>query len=302
MVRRMGLTGVLRVLVPFLVLMSLLAPACSLFGFDLGVEGVDAQRVAIGDGSRDAIVVVPEGHTDSPGRESLPLVVVAHGLGDNAEQMATRATWPERVAGGDFMAVFPQGEEDSWNAGGCCGFAADNGVDDIAFIDTLISEMVDQYGADPDGVHMTGYSNGAMLTYRYACERPDALVGAASVAGTNYSDCAPSFAIDFMQISGADDPVVPVLGGDSELADLEDVPSVEQSLLAVTDGAECDPPEGGDLPGVTSFSATGCRNDAMVRYDVIDGLGHEYPTAETSPDYIAVDHILELWGFTTDPA
>jgi len=281
-----------------LVVSSLLS-SCGLFGIDLGVDGLSVREVTIGDSDRSAIVVAPEAHhPDSPGSGELPLVVIMHGLAMTAEDMARTPGWPARVAEGGFMAVFPQGTDDSWDAGGCCGDAVTNNVDDVTFLDDVISQMVSEQGADADRVYVTGFSNGAMMTYLYACSRPDAIVGAASVAGTNFSDCEPTEAIPFLQVSGSEDPVIPVLGGTSSLPDIAEVPSVEESILAVARGAGCDAPTGAVEEHMTSFRATGCRNGAQVGYDVIDGLGHTYPTADESPQYVAVDEILEFWGLS----
>jgi len=146
-------------------------------------------------------------------------------------------------------------------------------------------------------VYMTGYSNGAMMTYRYVCERPDRLRGAASVAGTDFdADCVPSGAVPFLQVSGSDDPVIPPLGGESSLVGVPDVPLVEPSVMAVAEGAGCPPPTSVVDGRVTSWLAGPCRNGVTVRYDVVDGLDHSYPAAWITPEYVAVDRVLAFWG------
>lgn len=275
---------------------ALIATACGLFGVDLGIDGVDVRTVRIDNqNGRTALLVEPVGRTaNSP---ELPLVMVLHGLGEDAEGMARLATWPEAARDAGFVAVFPQGVDDSWNAGRCCGSAVEQGVDDVAFLDALVAQMVAEENVDPDAVYMTGFSNGAMMTYLYGCRRPDALAGAASVAGTNFSDCEPSAPLRFVQVSGSDDPVIPVLGGESSLPGLPAVPSVEQSVLAVAKASGCTGrPSGAEVAGVASFQGAGCVEGKPVRYDVVSGLGHEYPNLVNSPGYVAVDEILEFWG------
>lgn len=273
-----------------------LAAGCGLFGVDLGVEGVEVRSVGIDNHSgRSVLLVEPSGRT--PSDDPLPLVVVLHGLGEDAEAMARLATWPEAARDVGFVAVFPQGVDDSWNAGRCCGKAAQEGVDDVAFLDAVIAQMVAEENVDREAVYMTGFSNGAMMTYLYSCRRPGALVGAASVAGTNFSDCVPSSPSMFMQVSGSDDPIVPVLGGPSEAPGLPEVPSVEASILAVAAASGCSGRPGGDSDAaVTTFVGEGCAAGDPVRYDVVRGLGHVYPNLVNSPDYVAVDHIIDFWG------
>jgi polyhydroxybutyrate depolymerase len=247
---------------------------------------------------REALLVSRDGFDPETAAEPLPAVIVLHGLGGNAEEMARMAEWPAAARDRGFLAVFPDGVETSWNAGGCCGVASEDGVDDVALLDSLVDQLVAEEGVDPDRIFLTGYSNGGMMTYSYSCRRADRLAGAASVAGTDFDEeCEPSGAIPFLQVSGEEDPVVPVLGGDSSFPDLPDTPSVEQSVLAVARGAECQPPTATESDGLTRFESTGCRQGAQVRYDVIGGLDHSYPTSAITPHYVAVDQILDFWGF-----
>lgn len=286
-------------LVAAAVALAALAGGCGLFGPDLGVEGVDARWIDVErQPGREALLVTPERFDPAKSSEKLPAVIILHGLGSDAEDMARLAEWPAAARDRDFVAVFPQGVEDSWNAGGCCGDASAEDVDDVAFLDDLIDQLVADDGVDPKRIYLTGYSNGGMMTYRYACERPDRLAGAASVAGTDFDDhCDPTEAIPFIQISGEEDPVVPVLGGKSSLQGVPEVPSVEKSILAVAKGADCEPPTAAEIADVKVFTAKGCRNGAEVRYDVVGGLGHDYPNAAITPQYVGVDKILDFWGF-----
>ena len=281
------------------VAVAVLAGGCGLFGPDVGVEGVDARWIDVEhQPGREALVVTPEGFDPAKSSEKLPAVIILHGLGSDAEDMARLAEWPAAARDRHFVAVFPQGVEDSWNAGGCCGDATAEDVDDVAYLDDLIDQLEAHDGVDPRRIYLTGYSNGGMMTYRYACERPDRLAGAASVAGTDFDDgCEPSEAIPFIQISGDKDPVVPVLGGKSSLEGVPEVPSVEQSILGVARGADCDPPTAAEIADVKVFTSKGCRNGAEVRYDVVGGLDHSYPSAVITPQYVGVDKILDFWGF-----
>ncbi|MCB1011340.1 MAG: hypothetical protein H6517_04650 [Microthrixaceae bacterium] len=288
---RMGLTALV-------VVVAAISSGCGLFGVDLGVEGADSRWVDIDNqNGRSVLLVEPSDRSDSSDPDPVPLVINLHGLGSDAEEMARLATWPEAARDHGLVVAFPQGVEESWNAGRCCGAAVEQNVDDVAFLDAVVAQMVAEEGVDPEQVYLTGYSNGAMMSYLYSCMRADTLAGVASVAGTNFSDCEPSQPVRFLQISGEEDPVVPVLGGKSSLPGLPQVPPVEGSLLAVGAASGCTgEPTGFELGGVASFQGQGCDPGSDVRYDVIGGLGHEYPSLVNSPDYVAVDKILEFWG------
>jgi polyhydroxybutyrate depolymerase len=279
---------------------SAVVAGCGLFRTDLGVEGIDVEWIDVdGQDGRTALVVAPAARGEDPSPAGpLPVVVVLHGLGGTAEEMATMAGWPVAARDLGFLAVFPEGVSESWNAGGCCGRAMEWGVDDVGMLDALLTQLVQEHGADPERVYLTGYSNGAMMSHLYACRRPERVLGMASVAGTNFSDCRPGETVDVMQVSGSEDPVIPVLGGESSLENVGRVPSVEQTMLDWATAAGCAEPQGFRLDGILSFQGKDCSTGTRVRYDVIEGLGHEYPTAQASPGYVAVDKIVEFWGLS----
>lgn len=279
-----------------LVALALIGAGC---GVNLGIDGVnakwdDVERV---DG-RKMLVVTPETHDVDDAENKLPLVVNLHGLGNSAELMATMAEWPQAVLDHNLLMVFGEGVDASWNAGGCCGTAQSSGVDDIAYLDAVVAQMVAEYGADPDQVFLTGYSNGGMMTYRYVCERPELLAGAASVAGTNYSDCEPGGATSFLQISGDADTIVPPLGGPSVVPDVGEVPSVPVSVGDLSEGAGCTSSQAEALEGFERLTLGDCRDGAVIRYDLVHGLDHIYPTDATFPAYVATDQILDFWGLS----
>lgn len=57
-------------------------------------------------------------------------------------------------------------------------------VDDVGFLDALITREVAANGLDDRRVYAAGYSNGGFMVQRLACERPSLLAGIAIVAAT----------------------------------------------------------------------------------------------------------------------
>ena len=83
----------------------------------------------------------------------------------------------------------------SWNAGGCCGQAAQHDVDDVAFIKSLVAAV------DPghrtimtlvDDLRTVGYSNGGRLAYKLACSAPGLFDGTAVVKADPDPGCVVS--------------------------------------------------------------------------------------------------------------
>lgn len=163
------------------------------------VDGVpDAQR---------PLVVVPEAE---PVRERV--VVALHGYTADPAQLRRQLdadAWADELGA---TVVYPTGlgQRPSWNAGGCCGSAARSDVDDVGFVARTITRLRAQ-GARQ--VFLVGYSNGGMLAYRVACERPSLVDGIAVVNGTiTTATCDGAF--DALHLAGELDRAVPVQGAD----------------------------------------------------------------------------------------
>lgn len=151
----------------------------------------------------------------------LPVVLVLHGGGghpSNAEDMSGMDALSDREG---FLAVYPAGTGRfkrrllTWNAGNCCGYALEKDVDDVGFLAALIGRLVKEGRADPARVYMTGMSNGAMMSFRFACERADLVAAIAPVAGTVAAPrCEPSRPVPVLMFNGKADRHVPFEGGE----------------------------------------------------------------------------------------
>jgi polyhydroxybutyrate depolymerase len=154
----------------------------------------------------------------------LAAVIVLHGGGGdpkNAERMSGMSELADREG---FLAVYPAGDGRvfkrrllTWNAGNCCGYALDEKIDDTAFLAAMIERLIKEGRADPKRIFMTGMSNGAMMTQRFACERADLVAAIAPVAGQlNVEKCAPSKPVSVLMIHGLKDEHAPYAGGEGK--------------------------------------------------------------------------------------
>ena len=116
--------------------------------------------------------------------------------------------------------VYPEGtgKNKSWNGGHCCGEAAQKNVDDAGFVRALINELSATLPIDPKQIHATGFSNGAIFTYRLACELADVIASFGPVSATpaelDLQVCAPSRPVPIMHFHGTDDDANPYYGGE----------------------------------------------------------------------------------------
>lgn len=97
-----------------------------------------------------------------------------------------------------------------WNAGGCCGTAV-NRADDMSYLADVVSSVEKQLPIDRTRVYVVGFSTGAMMAERAACQRPDVFAGAGAVAGDLLVPCPHGAHI--VAVHGWTDTTVPLFGG-----------------------------------------------------------------------------------------
>jgi polyhydroxybutyrate depolymerase len=237
----------------------------------------------------------------------LPLLLVIHGAGGNASKAETATAMTDLAGADGFIVAYPNGTqaadvegEFAWNAGACCATPVRDGIDDVKFIMAAIADIQAQQPVDPDRIYVSGFSNGGMLSYRLACERPGFFAGVAVIAGAlNVPECAAS-ATSVLMIHGTADVTVPYKGGktnertaarfgqwtNASFSDAVD-------YWSATDG--CGQVPFRSIDGVvTRLSFDGCADDTTVEVVTIADGGHRWPiTVEVGFD--ASDLITEFF-------
>ena len=242
---------------------------------------------------RSYLVHVPPDY--SP-KKPLPLVVAIHGAFDTAAGMEKYSTFSELADREGFIVIYPNGMGifglfQHWNAGHCCGKAANDDVDDVGFIAAAIDDVRLRLQIDPDRIYMVGFSNGGMLTYRFAAERGDILAAVAPLAasiGGRPSEDAPLWRIPdpvkplpIITIHGlADDDIVYEGGVSLHRGGTRTFLPVNESVNLWVRKNGCYPKE------VTTELNDGhvhvhtwgdCSNDADVVLYLIENWGHVWP-------------------------
>jgi polyhydroxybutyrate depolymerase len=117
------------------------------------------------------------------------------------------------------IVAYPDALDGSWNDGrsGVDHPSNINNVDDIAFLDALIDDLIVNAGADPTRVWLAGFSNGAFMTGRAACQLTRRLAGVALISGPGAAGlptwCRPTRPLPVLLVHGTDDRIVPYVGG-----------------------------------------------------------------------------------------
>lgn len=274
---------------PYLLLVfavPFVASSCGLLGSLLIADPL--RSIDVDGRTRTYRIHVPDSYT---GDSAVPLVFVLHGGTSNADETIRYTRFDAQADTSGFIAVYPNGTRKQWNDGRNAPTTPVGQVDDVNFIRTLIDQLSEQYNIDPKRVYACGISNGAMMSYRLACELSDRIAAIGPVAGNlpvNIADsCQPAAAVSVIAFHGTDDEFVPIDGGQI-VGNRGAVRSLSETLAKFAGVAGCTTqPVSEDLPDVDPNDGTTVRLDRYtpcsgpqaVEAYVIDGGGHTWPGA-----------------------
>jgi polyhydroxybutyrate depolymerase len=237
----------------------------------------------------------------------VPLVVVLHGGFGNGEQAERTYHWDEAADAHGFVALYPDGILRAWNAGTCCGQPMQRQIDDVGFLTALVEQIERDENIDPRRLYFTGISNGAMMSYRLACESTLAIAAIGPVAGTLVSPCAQAKPTSVLAIHGLADRNVPFVGGVGIGFDRNARISVPATLARWREIDRCEPATVRAAEPV-QYETSYCAGDRTVELITVAGAGHQWPGSETPPPAAvallhldqpshAVDATAVLWDF-----
>jgi len=146
----------------------------------------------------------------------VPLVVVLHGGGGRALQVARYTGFVDQAIKSGFAVMFPQGVKRRWNDGRRVNRSPN--TDDVGFLRAAVQHILRRNGRiDPRRVFFTGISNGGFMSMRMACDASDLLAGVAAVTaqfnGPLSRRCTAARPVPVLMMNGTADPLVPYNGG-----------------------------------------------------------------------------------------
>jgi polyhydroxybutyrate depolymerase len=229
---------------------------------------------------RSYFLYVPAGHHRSA---SPALVLVFHGAGGRAQGFARHTGFSAVAEREGFIVAYPQGLERRWNDG------RGNGTphDDVGFVRALLDTLQRELGIDPHRIYATGISNGAMFSYRLACDLPEVFAAIAPVAGALPEQLVPTCGhtqpVSVMAFQGTADRLVPYGGGGAGRRG--SVLGAERSIAfwAEIDGCAgqpsttLEPDRVRDGTRVRRLEYAECRDGRSVVLYTIEGGGHTWP-------------------------
>lgn len=229
-----------------------------------GTSGTFRLTMTSGGLERTYKLTVPANYKPS---NPTPLVINFHGWGGTGEQQDMDTGMSMKAESAGFIVIHPDGIDNSWNAGSCCGTAAAQKVDDVGFARALVKSVSDSYCVDSSRVFSTGFSNGGYMSHRLACEASDLFAAVAPASGLiGVENCKPPRAVPVIQSQGTLDLLVSYKNAKASNDYWVAYNKCTISTLTYKKGP------------VSCTLNTGCTSNASVEWCEVRGMNHQWPT------------------------
>jgi polyhydroxybutyrate depolymerase len=243
-------------------------------------NGTITRTIVTSSGVRTYLLHVPSGLTGS----SVPLLLSDHGGGAFAAYQQSVTQWSPYADSHNFIVAYPQAIADYWDYS--------QGSYDVSYLKQVVSDIKGTWCIDPHRVFSDGWSNGALMSQRMACDTPNLFASAVSWAGAdptipNFdangvtgSPCTPSRPVAVGIFQGANDPI--------------SSPSIGQQNTndwVGRDGCPAMPISSSDNYG-TLLQYQPCNSGVAVWWRVMSNQQHTWPTGTAGQDLR--DH---MWSF-----
>jgi polyhydroxybutyrate depolymerase len=245
--------------------------SCSGFTFP---QGDFTRETTINGVSRTYSVHVPPTYDNST---LTPLVLDFHAMGMTSEWQRNESGYLELSDEAGFIAVWPEGQDNTWNVGPCCGTLPDG--DDFAFVTTLVRELSNEACIDQRRIYATGFSFGGAMAYYLACQHAETFAAVATsgvdLFATSEIGCDPSRPVTSIAFRNTQDTVIPYEGG---LASPPGQPDVEHEFQGAVGTFktwatlnECQgEPSATDTNGCSTYAS--CAADVEVTLCTTEGV------------------------------
>ena len=257
------------------------------------------------EGERIFLVYIPQITQTQRSNEERPLHITFHGLNDNCQHFLTNSGFLQLSEQENHFLVAPCGSQGDfgtgWNAGVCCMGSVQ--VDDVAFVNEIINYMKHKYKINTSKIFASGFSNGAMLSERLACESSHLFAAVASVAGITAENpggedgllrCDEIFEKNFasasvLAIHGTMDNIVPWDGNF-----LLGFPSVPLDIQKWAQRNKCDLEKTEQTLNRGGYSNTVWKSCNGIDVELVkaEGLGHIWPR---SKEFDTATYVLEFF-------
>jgi polyhydroxybutyrate depolymerase len=233
--------------------------------------------------NRNYLVFLPQNY-----QPNMPVIFNLAGYQCSAQFQMDYTLMNEVADTSSFIVVYPEAVYPGFNSG--YGPPLPTDVDDVGFISALIDTINQDYQINTDQVYCCGFSNGAWMTQRLACELGDRFKAYAAVSGLLidhiYNNCNPADSVPILFCHGTSDALVNFNGGPYPM-----MLSVEETLNFWLQINNCTTvPDTIYIPDTCLTDSSTVQRitykdnweyDRVVLYKIING-GHSWPGTESN--------------------
>jgi polyhydroxybutyrate depolymerase len=136
------------------------------------------------------------------------LLVMLHGENSNPSEALSMSKLDTTVGAKGHYILYPQGSFNTWNAGECCGLAAQAKSDDLHRLDAIIRYVTVTHPTIGAKIAIGGFGAGGIMAYHYSCNGAVPVSEVFSVAGVPLMHCVQPRPLNVLAINGVKDKSV----------------------------------------------------------------------------------------------
>lgn len=228
---------------------------------------------------------------DADEASSLPLVLLFHGGFGRPQTILASTDMKAKADEEGFAIATLKARNGVWNV----GHEGDDGGDDVAFTEAVITRLADTENIDLDRVYAAGFSMGGAMVYRLACELSDRIAAVGVVSGYSSQEtqallsgqaypCQRSdltHPMPVLHIHGGADQCVKYNGGQGEGFNTQtrrtSIPDTIASWASRNQCNDQSTPASDPPVGVSCNTRDECDAGSAVRLCTIENQGHVWP-------------------------
>ncbi len=244
---------------------------------------------------------------------AVPLVLVFHGSGADGASMERFSKFSAVADREGFIVAYPDAYAHEWNDGREAALIPSQAehVDDVAFVDAMITAIGKVHHLDEQRIFAAGFSNGGIFAHFLGLQLAHRLAAIAPVSGGLAEPLLPYFKpstpVSVCMIHGAADRCVPLNGGEVDEHDHGRIlDTVKTATLWGERNDTFAAPMTEVLPATTpndhrSVKCTrwaSSKIGAEVMLYTIEGGGHGWPTESQAHHVLGVAHLTQSFDVT----
>lgn len=243
-------------------------------------------------GERQYLLSLPSNYDST---KPYKLLLAFHGSRSNPQQMKAVAGFAEQSS--DYIVAYPKSKVEEWNEGCDCNKPHRLGIDDLGFVDSVISDIKLQHLVTEGEIYAAGFSQGGLFVQNLLCNRSEVFKAVASVASPMSLQLSQSCNItqptSYMMVHGTKDTVLPFGGMEHDNFPLISAPDAIALLGQQNQSLAIPLQKDNNQVALTGYW-NGSQKTALY---AIENGGHQWSHQSFDTSY----EVLQFFGSATTP-